>query len=166
MAIFLSRPLLRRNGAMQFSQNTITSKANHEGRKHLITPHLIHATFEAPLALDIKKEYNGLVKTVANIGNKYRTIQKVPGINGSTSVSNIIAYQIGWGKRVIEWYNVGLENKMPIMPGDGFTKWDYAGIGFYFYEAYKYDCANEQDLEFFKTAKRILEIVEKEYQTG
>ena len=55
------------------------------------------------------------------------------------SVADLIAYQMGWGKWVIQWYEAGANGEKPQKPGEGFSVWDYTEIAKHFYEKYQYD---------------------------
>lgn len=55
---------------------------------------------------------------------------------------------------------------MPIMPGEGFSKWGYVAIAQHFYQKYHYPVSHEQNQVFEQTVQQLLHIVEKEYQTG
>lgn len=81
-------------------------------------------------------------------------------------MADLIAYQIGWGKCLIRWYEAGIQGEMPKMPGEGFLTWDYTGLAQHFYQTYQFDNAEEQMRIFHQTVLRILEIVETEHQTG
>lgn len=120
----------------------------------------------APLSLSIQKEYTKLMEIIADIPCKQRTMRIIDSTNGKIGIVDIIAYQIGWGKLLINWYEQGLHNKKQIMPGEGFTKWDYAGIARHFYEKYRFDGCKKQEQEFHTIVQYIFTIVEKEYQTG
>jgi hypothetical protein len=50
------------------------------------------------------------------------------------------------------------------MPGDGFDSWNYLDIARSFFKKYKYDGSTEQDKELFFVAKKIISIVEQEYE--
>lgn len=113
----------------------------------------IEESFHAPLSIEIQTEYNKLVETIE-------------AAEGKVSVSDLIAYQIGWGKRLLDWYKTGIQGKLPEMPGEGFSSWDYTAISKHFYQKYQYDRARKQRLEFYKVVTQILEIVETEHQTG
>lgn len=110
----------------------------------------------------IIKEYNALTELISQISFQDRQLKAIDGTGGKVSVSDIIAYQIGWGKLLISWYEAGLNNHKFVMPGEGFTKWDYVGLAKHFYEKYHYDGFMEQDKEFKKAVERIILIVEKE----
>ena len=82
------------------------------------------------------------------------------------SVADLVAYQIGWDKLLIDWYEAGLEGKMPLMPGEGFARWDYVGLAKHFYAKYAYDSGPEQLKKLHNVVLLIIEIVEKEYKSG
>jgi len=50
------------------------------------------------------------------------------------------------------------------MPGDGFDQWNYKEFALYFFDEYTYNGYNEQNNIFYKIVKRIIAIVEKEYE--
>lgn len=118
----------------------------------------------AKLSQNIQKEYNALVKVVARVPD--RTAQRIPFTGGVISVAELIGYQIGWGKRVIDWYEAGIRQKKIVMPGDGFDNWNYTNIAQHFYKSYQYDAAKQQDRVFYDTTYKIIEIVEKANQEG
>lgn len=122
--------------------------------------------YHAPLSQSIHKEYNKLIDIISLIPQKQRTLKKTDSTGGLVSVVDIIAYQIGWGTLLIEWYETGLKNKMPDMPGEGFSSWDYTGLARHFYEKYHYDGGEKQNKQFYGVVKRILEIAEAEYLTS
>jgi len=80
------------------------------------------------------------------------------------SIADILAYQIGWGKLLISWYEDGIVGKNPMMPGEGFTKWDYTGIAKHFYQKYQFSTKDQRQDLFHQTVVKILNIVEIEYQ--
>jgi hypothetical protein len=84
----------------------------------------------------------------------------------SVSIFDLVAYQIGWGKLVIGWYEAGLAGKKPEMPGDGFKTWDYNGLARQFFGKYQYSTPQEQCAEFHRIAKRLIDIVEIEQESG
>lgn len=114
------------------------------------------------LSAIILKAYQKLVATVSRVPIQARTQKILAGTGGQVSVADLIAYQIGWGTLLIGWYEAGLKDEMPQMPGDGFTKWDYVGLARHFYAKYNRD----QERELEKVVKRIVEIVEAESKTG
>jgi len=129
-------------------------------------PLLIESSFAAPLSQNIQKEYNNLMQQVTKLSPETRARKKINGTGGLVSVNDLIAYQIGWTQRVIAWYEAGLKQEIVEMPGDGFTQWHYTEIARHFYKKYGHKKANEQDLLFYQSTKRIIEIVEKTYEEG
>lgn len=118
-------------------------------------------SFASPLSQLIWKEYTRLVDAVSKVSPDVRAKKILDGTGGKVSVSDVIAYQIGWGKFLINWYETGERGEIPIMPGDGFTKWDYTAIAKHFYQKYPYDQGKKQDKEFDKVVNIIInEIVE------
>lgn len=118
------------------------------------------------LSQDIQREYSRLVRVVSSIPVSARLSKEIDGTGGKVSVVDLIAYQIGWGKCLIRWYEAGIEGKESVMPGDGFSTWNYTQIAKHFYEKYRYDSASEQEREFDSVVSQILNIVEKESQSG
>jgi len=121
---------------------------------------------EAPLSMLIQKEYNKLVKVIAQISYNSRTAKILEFTGGAVSVADILAYQIGWGKLLISWYKAGIENKILVMPGEGFSYWNYTGLAQLFYTKYQYDSAQQQEQEFYSTVQEIITLTEHEYKTG
>lgn len=116
------------------------------------------------LILEIKKNSAKLIELVQQYPKR---TEKIFIQNGSAiSLSDILAYQIGWGKALIRWYECGIKNEKPIMPGDGFSKWDYTAIAIHFHRKYAYDSAEQQLKVFTEVVSRIIEIIAIEAQTG
>ncbi len=118
------------------------------------------------LSQDIQLAYNQLVKIVSPLSPSVRMLKILDGTGGKASVADLIAYQIGWGRWLIRWYENGIEGKMPKMPGEEFSTWDYVGIAQHFYQTYQFDSAEEQMKVFQQVVLRILEMVEVEDQAG
>lgn len=127
---------------------------------------LMHDEYQAPLSREIQREYNKLVNTIAHAPETCYTTKSIHGTGGLVSVADIIAYQIGWGTLLIGWYHAGLRGEMPAMPSEGFSKWDYVGLARHFYTKYQCGSPGKQLQELFAVVKKILDIVEREYQTG
>lgn len=117
------------------------------------------------LIQDIQNEKNRLTKIITSIPASNRTLKILDGTGGKVSVTDLLAYQIGWGKNLIRWYESGIKGKKQEMPGDGFSKWDYVAIAKFFYQKYLYDSSNQQIEIFHQVVSRILEIIEIEQQT-
>lgn len=126
---------------------------------------LLNNIYEAPLSISIKKEYNLLALSIVDIKPDLRTKKIIDGTGGRVSISDLIAYQIGWGNLLISWYQAGLKQKIPQIPGEGFSKWNYIGLAQHFYKKYQYDSYVRQEQEFYNTVKKIIAIVETEYKT-
>lgn len=127
---------------------------------------LITEQFQAPLSQAIQKEYNKLIEVMLQIPEKEYTKKIIDGTGGKISIIELVAYQIGWGKLLLSWYEAGLKGAMPDMPGEGFTKWDYVGLAKHFYKKYSYNNFDQQIKEFNEVVKYIIAVVEIEYQKG
>lgn len=118
------------------------------------------------LAQDIRREYDRLIKIVHVLPHSIRYLKVIDGTGGKVSVSDLIAYQIGWGKCVIQWYEAGKKGENPPMPGEGFSTWNYKAIAQHFYQNYHYDNLDEQLKVFHEVVLRLIEIVEEEHQAN
>jgi hypothetical protein len=123
-------------------------------------------TLKAPLSREIKKEYDRLMNSIASIPVSFRNLKMIEGTGGTVSVTDLIAYQIGWGKCLIRWYESGIKGENPEMPGEGFLKWDYVAIAQHFYTKYQYDRIDQQEQAFHQVVSQLVNIVEKELQSG
>lgn len=136
------------------------NKTNKDSR-NLLNP----TALKAPLSWVIEKEYTKLIMLIEQSTPEQRRLKAIIGTNGIVSINDIIAYQIGWGTLLLNWYHTGLTNKKISMPGDGFTSWDYSGLAEHFYTKYAKFSSQKLDLEFKKTVEQIITITEKEYLT-
>lgn len=119
------------------------------------------------LSHEIKKEYDALIAAIAKIPLERRQDRNISFLGGYVSVADLIAYQIGWGKLVIGWYDIGVvQGKVPEMPGEGFTTWSYAAIAKLFFVKWAYDSGVEQATVFHAVVNRLISIVETEHGTG
>ena len=118
------------------------------------------------LSLEISRSYKKLIAEIASVHPSHRCMKIINGTGGKVSVVDLIAYQIGWGKCLIRWYEAGIQGKVPEIPGDGFSTWDFLGIAQHFYQLYQFDSSEEQMKRFHQVVMRILEIVEIEDQKG
>jgi len=85
----------------------------------------------------------------------------------SVSVTDLLAYQIGWGKLVIGWYEVGVVQKgTPQMPGDGFTEWKYNDLARHFFKKWPLDQGYQQEVMYYQVATKLIEIVEELHKSG
>lgn len=119
---------------------------------------------KAPLSQEIQREYDKLINHIASIPVSSRILKQIEGTGGQVSITDLIAYQIGWGKCLIGWYESGIIGEVPIMPGEGFSTWDYTAIARHFYQKYQYHHHDEQNQVFHQVVLQLLDIVEKEYQ--
>jgi hypothetical protein len=116
------------------------------------------------LSAEIKKNSKQLIELIEHYPQ--RTEKIFIQNHSAISIADILAYQIGWGKALIRWYESGINNENPLMPGDGFSKWDYTAIAVHFHHKYAYDSAEQQLKAFTEVVSRILEIIAIETQTG
>jgi hypothetical protein len=127
---------------------------------------LIKKKLNASLSREIKDRYNTLIEIVLKTDLKSRGLKSIDGTGGKVSITDIIAYQIGWGSLLIGWYEAGIKGKTPEIPGEGFKKWDYVSLAQHFYSKYNYDGTDKQLHKFHIIVERILAITEKEDETG
>lgn len=118
------------------------------------------------LVQDILREKDRLVNVVGQIPPSAWLLKEIDGTGGKVSVSDLIAYQIGWGKCLIRWYESGLRGELPELPGDGFVTWNYVSIAKHFYQKYRHDSPDHQLGEFQQVVSRIIEITEGEQLLG
>ncbi|HSX38843.1 MAG TPA: ClbS/DfsB family four-helix bundle protein [Chlamydiales bacterium] len=120
--------------------------------------------YSTMLSQEIQQAYKVLAQLVSQIPTTQRNLACLEGNGGQISVSDLIAYQIGWGQLLIGWYESGIQHKNPEMPGEGFSKWDYNGLAKRFYQKYHLDGSSKQMALFHETVERIISIVEIEYR--
>jgi len=118
------------------------------------------------LIVDIEREKKRLLSEISHLAPASRSLKVIEGTGGKVSASDLIAYQIGWGKFLIRWYEAGIHGEIPEMPGEGFSSWDYLSIAKHFYQKYLYDSSDQQVAVFEEVVYRILEIIKTEQQTG
>jgi hypothetical protein len=118
------------------------------------------------LSQEIFHRYNLFLKAVFHIPVFQRLLKEVEGTGGKVSVVDLIAFQIGWGKCLIRWYEAGIKGQLPEMPGEGFSKWNYTAIANHFYHKYAYDASIQQLEAFHEVVSQILEMTTKEEKTG
>jgi hypothetical protein len=126
---------------------------------------IINSTFQAPLSKSIQKEYNKLTQTISQIPQHNYASKEIQGTGGKVSVADIVAYQIGWGTLLFDWYQAGINSKNPQMPGDGFDSWDYSGLAQHFYKKY-HALPKEQQKMFHLLVVNILSITELEFKNN
>ena len=118
------------------------------------------------LIQEIRREKDKLLKLINNVSPSALSLKIIDGTGGKVSISDLIAYQIGWGQCLIRWYESGIKGETPEMPGEGFSSWDYNAIAKHFYEKYRCNTSDQQISAFQEVAARILEIAQNEELTG
>lgn len=118
------------------------------------------------LGIEIFNSFQSLIQSILELPSNYENLKKINGAGGLISVRDTLAYQIGWGKLLIGWYEEGLAGEAPEMPGEGFSSWDYKRIALHFYQKYRMQGLQMQLLVFEKIVKTIIEITEKEHARG
>ncbi len=118
------------------------------------------------LGQEIQLAYEQLVRCAAAVSDSQRMIRSIEGTSRKISLAELIAYQIGWGSSLINWYEAGIKKRSPEMPGHGFSTWDYAAIAQHFYIAYCYNSRHEQMEMFNRIVCQILKIIDTEDQKG
>lgn len=126
----------------------------------------ITGDYAAGLSKEIQAAYNNLIDTIMLIPIEYWTTKNISDTKEALSLQQIIAYQIGWGNLLVYWYNTGVQGIMPVMPGEGFTTWDYNGLAQHFYTKYAYADLQAQCHAFQQTVMKILLICEREHVAG
>jgi len=86
----------------------------------------------------------------------------IPFTWGMVSSQDLLAYQLGWGRLLIQWYSHGLTGQEVTMPGEGFTKWDYEGLAKHFFK--KYQRSSIQD--FIDLVQAVTAMVKEEGYQG
>lgn len=118
------------------------------------------------LIQEILIQKDQLVRMIACTPVPNRTLKVINGTGGNVSIADLIAYQIGWGKWLIRWYEEGIRGETQPMPGDGFLSWDYVAIARYFYQKHQYDSFNQQMQVFDNVVGQIIEIIKTEHQAN
>lgn len=121
---------------------------------------------QAPLSRSIIKEYEKLMHAVRLVAETDFRSKKYIGTGGHVSAADILAYQIGWGKLLLQWYQAGITNTTCVMPGEGFDSWDYTNIALHFYHQYAKLSPEQLKQEFETVVQKIISITEKEYSLG
>lgn len=123
----------------------------------------IKKTPSCSLSQSIAQESSKLITLISQLPLHDFRVKKYEGTGGLVSVADILAYQIGWATLVIEWYTNGINNRTFVMPGEGFTTWNYNGLSLHFYRKYETISHNELIQTFSTLVTTIITIVEKEY---
>lgn len=123
-------------------------------------------SLKAPLSRELFEAYTKLIHQVSALSEKQFFAKTFKGTGGIVSPADLLAYQIGWGHLLIEWYESGIHNRQMIMPGEGFSRWEYTAIAKHFYQKYATCTLSELKNAFHLTVQRVIDMIEKEYATG
>lgn len=114
----------------------------------------------------IEHHHSRLVNLIHEFPKSLRLRKIMEGTGGQVSIADLLAYHIGWGTCLLQWYGAGLKGRDPEMPGCGFKKWDYVGIAEHFYHSNAYDSYHGQEKAFDDVVKEILSFVHQEDVKG
>jgi len=120
---------------------------------------------KSPLALLLQEQYTQLKDVVVDVPEEKLNSKIIPFSHSEVSVRDLVAYQIGWATLLINWYKTGVQGKMPHMPSEKFSTWDYSGLADHFYKTYHYSSIDKQLEHFHKVVAEIIECVEHEFET-
>jgi hypothetical protein len=118
------------------------------------------------LGKKIYQQSEQFISLSLQVSENWRTRKEIEGTGGKINLSDLIAYQIGWGKLLLSWYECGLKGKKPVMPGEGFSTWDYVGLARHFSVKYGDPKLLRQIQVFRETVNKILDMIETESQSG
>ena len=86
-------------------------------------------------------------------------------LEGNISVSDCIAYQIGWGLLLVNWYECGKKNTMPDLPSKDY-KWNQLGdLAKHFYKTYESESFDSLLKKFRQTVEKIKKIIHENTNT-
>jgi hypothetical protein len=68
---------------------------------------LIPGPYHAPLSNLIAQNYNQRMLLLSAIDCSERAVKRYDWTDGMASLSDIVAYHIGWGNLLISWYDAG-----------------------------------------------------------
>jgi len=87
----------------------------------------------------------------------------IPGVGEKISPRELIACQIGWTQYLIDWYQDGVNKKIPCMPSKDFPKWDYAAIAKHFHKRHLYNDLEAELNRLGYCVNFVIEMIEKEH---
>lgn len=134
--------------------------------REMNTQNNVHVKLKAPLSNEIVKKYEKLINLVQQVPAQNFFDKNFNGSGGNVSVADILAYQIGWGYLLISWYEHGLKNEVLIMPGEGFSTWDYTALAQHFYKKYSQLTSEQLEQKFLEVVTKIIDITELEFSSG
>ncbi len=115
-----------------------------------------------PLVQEIQIQSEKFAKFFDKVSEVNRKKKLVPFTWGDISPQDLLAYQIGWGNLLLHWYQQGIDGKDVMMPGEGFTKWDYQGLANHFFRKYR----NATIRDFLDLVQEIIDVVKNEHVNG
>ena len=119
----------------------------------------------SPLVKELVSAFHSLLNALEHSTLKESTSTPIATENGFLSLTGLLAYQIGWGKLLIRWYRNGVEGKNVVMPGEGFTTWDYKGLRKHFEAIYSFNYDVQVGL-LQNIVAEVIEIAEFEHLSG
>ena len=126
----------------------------------------LHKSLQAPLSSEIASEYGKLIKLVQLIPKQNFFDKNFSGTGGTVNLADILAYQIGWGHLLISWYEYGIKQEAFVMPGEGFSTWDYTALAEHFYKKYSQLTSEQLEQKFLEVVTKIIDITELEFSSG
>lgn len=109
--------------------------------------------------------HKSLLREIQKIPTSKSKKKEIEFTGGLVSVCDIIAYQIGWGSLLVEWYKNGLKGKAFDMPCTGFD-WDYTALAIHFYKLHSRSKLETLVQKLDEIVSEILAIIKKEHKTG
>lgn len=107
----------------------------------------------------LRQNYKKLRAELVNIPTN---LSRKETVEGRISVADIIAYQIGWGKLLLNWYAEGKKGHIPAMPAKGY-KWNQLGdLAKKFHSDYRHKSLEELLPIFDSVVEKVIEIVDNE----
>ncbi|AMC34857.1 ClbS/DfsB family four-helix bundle protein [Janthinobacterium sp. B9-8] len=111
---------------------------------------------KAELLLNFDSAYSKLIKELATIPEQDT---RLPEIEGKISACDLLAYQIGWGRLLLQWDKDELQGKPAQMPAPGF-KWNQLGLlAQSFYTRHCNSSLSQLHAEFAELAGQIRQFI-------
>lgn len=111
---------------------------------------------KAELLLNFDSAYSKLIKELATIPEQET---RLPEIEGEISACDLLAYQIGWGRLLLQWDKDELQGKPSQMPAPGF-KWNQLGLlAQSFYAHHCNSSLSQLHAEFAELAEQIRQFI-------
>lgn len=113
---------------------------------------------KAELLAALTTEYQKLEAELVSIPEK---MTRERTVTGDISVCDIAAYQAGWGKLLIHWYDTGKKGEMPVLPAEGY-KWNQLGeLAKHFYKTAEKEKYSDLLKQFGAMVIRVRQIIEE-----